>query len=333
VFTNTWFLVFVSEVRKKTDFILKRASELGVEIGSPKISGKPIHELIEGFVQKVHEIMVGVSEFATSVWGLRKITPSYMKKVYGEIPREILNVLGFKKLLEVKHVELWGFEDYFTQSAVYCIDSTPWLIVNGVPAPLGFWEKVERISDVTNRQRIVTEARKLYDNPLITLGGAICSLNQTAWSYTRRLRDILRKWFRDYIDLETEYMRITWGRLEAVGWTIPGYLSNTLAHNVTSDYIDFKEGFIYSENGIIERKVSYSYHCVCRYTESAKEIGLVARIIYDLAPATLLGVSDLTFKLRLHGKASPDHLCRDLTYYDVSSYEDVDAIVVFFRKA
>ena len=112
----------------------------------------------------------------------------------------------------------------------------------------------------------------------------------------------------------------------------PEYLFRSRAHNITSDYIDFEEGLIYNENGMIERKVRrHDRYCTCGYAKSPEEVGLMARIIYDLAPAMLLGASDLTFKLRLYGKASPDNLCGNLIYHDISSYEDVDAIVVFFR--
>jgi hypothetical protein len=338
VFTKTWFIEFVSKVREKTDFILKKASELGFEISAPRAVEKPIHELIEEFIEKTQEITVGVNGFATSVWGLRKIMPSYMKEVYGDISKQVLDILGFKKLLGVKHVELWGFEDYFTQSAVYCIDSTPWLAMNNVPASSEFRMRLAKVNDIAKRQRIITEARGLYNSPPTTLGGTICSLNQVAWTYARRLNRVLDKWFRDYVDLETGYVRKAWEILGATGWAIPEYLNLSQDyHNILSEYSRFAEGFIYNENGMIEKMISgvqpyYSY-CVCRYLEPPR-VALLARVIYDLAPAMLLGISDITLKLRLHGRASRDNLCEDLTYSssDVLSYEDVNAVVVFFRK-
>jgi hypothetical protein len=333
VFTRTWFLVFVDEVHEKTDFILKKARELGIEMGTPSIVEKPIHELIEEFIQKTQGVMVGVNEFATSVWGLRKIMPSYIKKIHGEIPQEILNALGFKKLLGAKHVELWGFEDYFTQSAIYCIDKTPWLIINNVPPSSGFINDLERIykSNPAKGQTIFTEAKRVFNSPLTTLGGAICSLSQTVWSYTRRLGDI-SKWFKDYVNLEMEYIRRAWEILGATGWVVPEYLSR--AHNLISEALEFERGFVYNEYGIVERGIirgSRDY-CKCEYVEPYG-VTLLARIIYDLVPAMLLGVSDVTLKLRIHGRSSYN-LCEDLAYPsgDVFSHEDLDAVVVFFRE-
>jgi hypothetical protein len=335
VFTRTWFLVFVDKVHEKTDFILKKARELGIEISASKVVEKPIHELIEEFIQKTQGVMVGVDEFATSVWGLRKIMPSYIKKVYGEIPQEILNVLGFKKLLDVKHVELWGFEDYFTQSAIYCINKSPWLIINNVPPSSGFINDLERIykNDPAKGQTIFREAKKVFNSLLTTLGGAICSLSQTVWSYTRRLGDI-SKWFKDYVNLEMEYIRRAWEILGATGWVVPEYLRDSRAHNLISEALVFVRGFVYNGNGIVERGIirgSRDY-CECMYVEPYG-VTLLARIIYDLVLAMLLGVSDVTLKLRIHGRSSYS-LCEDLAYPsgDVFSHEDLDAIVVFFRE-
>jgi predicted metalloprotease len=280
--------------------------------------------------------MVGVNEFATSVWGLRKIMPSYMKKAYGGVSQEILNILGFKKLLGVKHVELWGFDDYFTQSAIYCIGKTPWLVINNVPPSPGFLRGLEGINDPARRQTIFAEAKKVFNSPLITLGGAICSLNQAAWSYTRRLGDI-GKWFKGYVNLETEYVRWAWERLGAAEWVVPEYLQylrNSRRHNLISQDLEFVNGFVYNENGVIEREVTRGSrdYCKCEYVKPYG-VTLLARIIYDLAPAMLLGVSDITHKLRLHGSSSYN-LCEDLAHSsgNVLSHEDINAVVVFFRE-
>jgi len=330
VFGKTRFMVFVDQVLRITDFILKSASEFGVKVEPPRIVEKPIHELVEEFIQKAYEVAVGVNEFATSVWGLRKIMPSYMKKVYGDMPQQILNILGFKKLLDVKHVELWGFEDYFTRLAVYCINGSLCSIVNNVPIPLGFFESLSYVRDVVKRERILAEVRQLHG--LATLGGAICSLNQAVWSYTRRLNDVLKKWFVEYVNLEAEYMRQTWERLRALGWEVPEYLHSSQVHNVASEYTRFTEGFAYNEDGIVERMIlQVGSYCRCSY-EKESRVALIARILYDLAPAMLLGVSDATLELRLYGR-SHDNLCEDMYYNsDASSYEDTRALVVFFRK-
>jgi len=78
--------------------------------------------VIERFIEKAYEATVGVNRFATAVWSLRKITPGYLKAIYGEAPQQLLDALGFGQLLKTKYVELWGFEDYFTELSLYCIE-------------------------------------------------------------------------------------------------------------------------------------------------------------------------------------------------------------------
>uniref|UniRef100_A0A7J3Z6G0 Uncharacterized protein n=1 Tax=Ignisphaera aggregans TaxID=334771 RepID=A0A7J3Z6G0_9CREN len=339
VFKRTEFMEFVNKVREITDFILKIASELGVKVEPSEVVEKPIHELIEEFIQKAYEVTVGVNEFVTSVWGLRKIMPSYMKKVYGDVPQQALTLLGFKKLLEVKHVELWGFEDYFTRSAVCCMSyctaggscyAYPYLIVNNVPIPSGFRDNLYNYTkDVAEEQRILAEVERLHS--LTTLGGAICSLSQTVWSYTRRLSNTLKKWFKEYVNLEIEYVREAWKRLGTLGWRVPEYFFQSRYHDITSYHPYFKEGFVYDENGVIEHVILQEERS-CGWYKERPRITLIARILYDLAPAILLGVSDVVLKLRLYGERRFYNEHRyTYTYSDVSRYEDVNAIVVFFR--
>ena len=352
MFRRVEFLEFVSKVREVTSFILKKARELGVGVELPKPVEKPVHELIEEFVQKAYEVTVGVNEFATAVWGLRKIMPSYMKKVYGDTPQQLLTSLGFDKLLEVKHAKLWGFEDYATRLAVYCMGYaivsniptpyglyrevsgvyTTYAIVNNIPTPSRFIDSLHReVSDNTKRQRILKQVEQWHS--LTTLGGAICSLNQVVWSYNRKLSDVLNKWFSEYVDLEHEYVREALKKLGELRWTTPQYLHYSQIHDITSDYFEFRAGFVYDESGVVEHVILREGDaCTCRYREQS-EIGLIARVLYDLAPAMLLGVSDVTLRLRLYGARSRDDLCGNVSYSDVSKYEDVNAIVVLSRRA
>jgi len=122
-------------------------------------------------------------------------------------------------------------------------------------------------------------------------------------------------------------------KLGELRWTTPQYLHYSQIHDITSDYFEFRAGFVYDESGVVEHVILREGDaCTCRYREQS-EIGLIARVLYDLAPAMLLGVSDVTLRLRLYGARSRDDLCGNVSYSDVSKYEDVNAIVVLSRRA
>jgi hypothetical protein len=336
VFEKTLFIEFVEYVYRITEFILKKASELGIRIEAPKAVEGSIDELIERFLQKVYEVTVGVNSFTTAVWGLRKITPSYMKKAYGEVPQQLLDILDFKKLLEVKYVELWGFKDYFTQLAVYCIyDRYPAVyhaIINNVPISQSFLQRLSYVNDPAKRQRILTQVTQMHQ--LSSLGGAICALNQAVWSYISRLREICVKWFRDYVDLESLYVGEAWEKLGEQGWKVPEYLRD-LSNDITPTYAYFERGLMYDEVGVVNRRIALTVsYCECSYSDYTAQFTLLARLLYDLMPAIFLGVADVTLKIYLCGRSSGG-VCRNIMSSDVLSLscEDVDAVAVFFRRA
>jgi hypothetical protein len=68
VFTgDTQSINFIKDAHRATEFILKKANEIGVSIDKPKIEAKSIEEFVEGFTQKAYEVSVGVNSFATAV--------------------------------------------------------------------------------------------------------------------------------------------------------------------------------------------------------------------------------------------------------------------------
>jgi hypothetical protein len=335
VFEKTLFIEFVEYVYRITEFILKKASELGIRIEAPKAVEGSIDELIERFLQKVYEVTVGVNSFTTAVWGLRKITPSYMKKAYGEVPQQLLDILDFKKLLEVKYVELWGFKDYFTQLAVYCIynryNRYPeyHAIINNVPIFQSFLRGLSYVNDPAKRQRILTQVTQMHQ--LSSLGGAICALNQAVWSYISRLREICVKWFRGYVDLESLYVGEAWKKLGEQGWEVPEYLRD-LTQDIAPFYVYFKIGLMHDELGVVNRLILTASYCECSYSDYTAQFTLLARLLYDLMPAIFLGVADVTLKIYLCGRSSGG-VCQDIMSSDVLGCEDVDAVAVFFRRA
>lgn len=353
VFEKTMFLEFVEKIHKITEFILSKAREVGVEVALPKpvevTQETVIADAIEKFIEKAYEVTVGVNRFATAVWSLRKITPGYLKAIYGEAPQQLLNALGFRQLLKTKYVELWGFEDYFTELSIYCIEVDSrncryYAVINNIPIPLGFLEHVNKVEDVAKRTRILKLAEEMHK--LKTVGGAICALNEAMWKYIRRLSSIGTKWFsNNYVDLEKEYVDRAWRRLGEHGWSIPEYLNVVgmpQGHNVSSEYPEISVSMIHNEKSdqITGEIETYRSYCSCpeHYFGNEFNVGLVysklssiAKLFYDLMPAIIYGVADVTLKTRLCGRYGETWCCEITTRYCDEVCRDVNSITVFFR--
>jgi hypothetical protein len=336
---DTQFINFVKDAQRVTEFILKKSNEIGVNIAKPKTEAKSIEELVEGFIQKAYEVSVGVNNFATAVWGLRKILPAYMKKIYGEIQQQLLTALGFEKLLETKLAELWGFKDYFTQLSVYCKDERLYFVINNVIPPLYFPTLLDNLSAV-KRMQIFEELKELQE--LSTLGGAICALNEIVWRYVHRLSSVGSKWFKGYTDLEKTYVDEVWKKLKEIGYEVPRYVKSenfcydVKHHNIVYALDDTKDsywnyyavaGVIVDESGIIKQKI-YCSRCNCG-AQTVSESLLASRVFYDLIPAIFLGTIDITINTRLHG-SNTNCDARSETC-DLSKYYDVKAITLFYR--
>jgi len=347
VFEKTMFLEFVERIYKITGFILDKAREVGVEATLPNpvevTQETIIADVIERFIEKTYEVSVGVNRFATAVWSLRKTTPVYLKAIYGEAPQQLLDALGFRQLLKTKYVELWGFEDYFTELSTYCIevysrDCRYYAVINNVPTPLGFLKYInERTKDVAKRTRILRLAEEVHK--LKTVGGAICALNEAVWKYIRRLSDIGSKWFSNYVDLEKEYVDMAWRRLGEHGWSVPEYLGAGILqeHNVSSEYPDIIHSMIYDEKSdqIIGEVWTYRGYCLCSehyFDDVLKEgkFSSITKLFSDLMPAIIYGVADVTLKTRLCGRHEKVWCCEIIG--DCSEVcRDVNSITVFFR--
>jgi hypothetical protein len=353
VFEKTMFLEFVERIYKITGFILNKAREVGVEVALPKpvevTQETIIADMIEKFIEKAYEVTVGVNRFATAVWSLRKITPGYLKAIYGEAPQQLLDALGFRQLLKTKYVELWGFEDYFTELSIYCIevysrDCRYYAVINNVPTPLGFLEYInKRTEDVAKRTRVLRLAEEVHKPR--TVGGALCTLNEAVWKYLRRLSSIGTNWFSNYTNLEKEYVDIAWIRLGEYGWSIPEYLNVAgmpQKHNVSSEYPEISLSMMYDKehDRVIGEIETYRGYCSCseRYFGGVIKEGLVypklssiTKLFYDLMPAIIYGVVDVTLKTRLCGRYEKVWCCEIRTRDCDEVCRDVNSITMFFR--
>ena len=352
LFEKTLLLRFVEEIHRITSFILRKASDQGLSIEPFKPRELRIEEAVEDLLQKAYEVSVGVNRFATVVYGLRKIIPSYMKKLYGDIPQQILEHLGFKTILSMRVLELKGFEDYFTKLMLYFhyysyVDSASVIprmyesrcifgVVNNVPTPQKFIEDyINRIEDERRRTEVLNHIKQFHE--LTTLGGAICALNEVIWRCIKQLKDVLSKWFKDFIDLESEYVKEAWKTLNSSGWEMPEYLKIFGVNDFTSLNIDGRLqstawGYVYDSSGAISKRIAFA-----AYKPEVMECNIsipFQRVLYELMPAIMLGVTDLTHKARM---------CKNVLYYSDKyyyfacpsekplEYDEMDAFTLFIR--
>ncbi len=311
VVEETQFVEFVQLLNTISKFVVSKATELNL-IDSSAIANEDgakqqsIEDLITELIKTLYDLSVGVHNFSTGVWGLRKITPHYMKKAYEDLPENLLKLLGFSKLIDVKGYELWGFPDYFTRCALhkrYEVTTGPpyfeyykyHVFINGVPAVL----KQLKGAQLTNFLKPETP------------GGAICMLNEVTWRYISLLHQTLSKWYEGVIDVEKRYVEEAWRSLNDIGWDIPKYLEGLyvrLEEVLLRDTQDTPRFLIYDEYGVISKYIWY-----CGYYEiiiwgrrlpphhlkeqKLQHYILLPELFDDLMPAMFLGVVDVTLCL------------------------------------
>ncbi len=271
---ETTFIKFIRLLNEISEFILNKARELGissintnVKMGDAK--QQKIEDLIAELIETSYKLSVGVNRFSTCIWGLRKITPHYMEKAYKDLPKNLLNCLGFTKLIGLERFELWGFPDYFTKAILernghnYCI------YINGVNV------------DVKKPE---------------TLGGATCILNEMIWRCIDKLHEILSRWYDSIINVGKEYIKRAWETLNSAGWSLPDYLEG-LYHNfnrvLECSYVTL---MVYDESCIISEVINLR---VYGYREKRKlsHYILLPMLFDDLMPAIFLGLADTTLHL------------------------------------
>jgi len=305
------FVEFVQLLNSVSGFIINKAKELdlggisvSVEEGNVKQQG--IENLIAEIIKTSYDLSVGVNIFSTSVWGLRKITPHYMKKAYENIPENLLESLGFSKLMSVKEYEILGFPDYFTKCILYqkyvatsygSYYYDYYISINGVPALSKTLKEVQTTNPVEPK----------------TLGGAVCILNEIIWRYVDLLYETLSKWYGGSVNVEEKYVEEAWKSLSDIGWSMPEYLKigtyeglyagfkKVLEGSVGSSYGSPFKFLIYDEDGVISKYTQWVYRG--SYDRSGFSEYRLSRYILlpelfdDLMPAIFLGVVDTTLYL------------------------------------
>jgi hypothetical protein len=349
LFEKTQFLRFVEEIHRITSFILRKASDQGLGIEPFKPRELRIEEAVEGLLQKAYEVSVGVNRFATAVYGLRKIIPSYMRKLYGDMPQQILEHLGFKTILSIRGLELKGFEDYFTKLMVYCHYESGYVgrypyqqmhefshvfgIANNVPTPPQFIKNYLNNIERGRQREVLSHISQLHE--LTTLGGAICALNEVIWRYTKWLKDVLNKWLKNYVDLESEYVKEAWRKLDELGWEMPAYLKSGFKFNNFNDYgrlTAVECCYIYDSSGTISEHIDLE-RCSLKTKKESTSL-LLQRVLYELTPAIILGIADLTLKAKI---CKATLLPRNEEYYFAYppekplEYDELNAFTLFIR--
>ena len=293
---ETRFIEFVRLLNKVSKFIMDKAKELnlsniGAGIKEDDTKQQGIEDLIAELIKTLYDLSVGVNAFSTCVWGLRKITPYYMKKVYEDIPENLLRSLGFSKLMSVKDWELWGFPDYFTK----CTINYKYKYIHPY--------NCQHICISINGYSTTTEFE--------TLGGAICSLNEVIWRYIGLLYEALSRWYEGVVDIERKYVEEAWKSLSEAGWNIPEYLkvgggkplyndlNRVLKYNVY-ECSQFGPVFLKYNEGVATQYIEPRCDCAqgCRWFSSAlPQYITLPELFDDLMPALFLGVADVTLYL------------------------------------
>lgn len=292
---GTSLIEFARLLNKVSKFIIDRAREMNIGSPSAREGTKvQIEDIIEEIIETSYEISVGVHSFTTSIFGLRKITPQYMKKAYGNIPENLLKILGFSKLLNVKDYELWGFPDYFIE----CIAYRDYAYIVNIPDTL--WN---------------------FNPELKTLGGAICVLNEIIWryvsnsfssyrkGYVRSPDTALLRWYEGLVNIEEEYAKEAWRLLSDIGWSISEYLSRPPWLFITTSLNWFDEltlpleqkpclkFLIYDKAGLISRYIKL-------FRDGVEERSIdtpiaLSELLDDLMPAIFLGVIDTPLRYQI----------------------------------
>jgi len=307
---ETRFIEFVRLLNKVSKFIMDKAKELNlssIDAGIQESNTKQqnIEDLIAELIKTSYDLSVGVNAFSTGVWGLRKITPQYMKKAYENVSEDLLKVLGLSKLLNIKEYEIWGFPDYFTKCMLYEKLVTVYtgyhyyayyLSINGIPV----------LSESLREVRTTAIEPK-------TLGGAICILNEIIWRYTNLLHGILSKWYEGVVNVEEEYIEEAWKSLNEIGWGIPEYLKigvyevlyadfkNVLVGDVGSSRGSPFKFLVYDEDGAITKYIQWIYRGSYDRSEFSEyklsQYVLLPELFDEMLPAIFLGVIDVTLYL------------------------------------
>lgn len=295
------FIEFVKLVKNVSKFILGRAREKGITVKkTERTNVTSPRELVLEVLDSALKVSVGVNNFATLVYTIRKTTPSYMKITHSSVPMELLNTLGFAKLLEIGDYSIWGFPDYFTKWTLLCkpepyvriapydyiIPYYYYIIVNGVPVLGSPPDPIKQHMD-----KIAVPK---------TLGGAICMLNEIVWKMLRRLKPLASKWFKNYVSVEDIYVRKAWDSLEEIGWSLPDYVKDKYlsSRELESGYISVYRSKNFAISLVCEEGVITSYR-IWYYRKRDLKIGKMEKYVTlpeffnDMLPAIYLGVVDV----------------------------------------
>jgi len=284
VVKETKFVEYVRLLNKLSKFITDEATRrLNLSNNESKennINQQNIEDLVTEIIKTSYDLSVGVNAFTTGVFGLRKITLEYRKKLYGNIPDDLLNALGFTTLINVKGSEIGGFPDYFTKIVKLYneYDRRYYVYINGVP--------------------ILSVSKKINTIELNTLGGAICTLNESIWRYIDFLYDMLSKWYNGIVNLEKEHIKEAWRSLDDFGWRMPEYLEASYNKYNRASYINFREILKAELSDEPEELLSYNESGIIDDYSLTRSIPL-SELFGDLMAAIFLGVIDTTLVLEI----------------------------------
>lgn len=309
VLEETSFIRFIHILNKVLEFLVNKANELNFSVRKSAIEDKLyVEDLVTKIINTCSALVVGINNVTSTAWSLQKISTYYLKKLYIEIPNQVLEFLGLTKILEIPSSEqykLYGFPDFFTQ-CIFAIDDpvNNCALINGIP-----------IEPTMERREYIK--KKLGVNPDFftiepsTIGGAICMLNEIIW---RLFKKIPSKWFNNYVNLEEEYIKKAWESLKNAGWSIPEYLKKPKLYTRYDDIMkcsiyDHSTGpffhFIGYENGIATKHIYWSHNLgnFNLIENPLEEYFVLPDLFDDLMPAMHLGVIHIALRMQSYDKS------------------------------
>ena len=314
------FIAFSKLIFDVTSFIIAEMEQHGLKAEKHRDSirlEKPVDlvTVITKFLEKALNTSINYNKFTFFAWTLRKITPKYMDKIYPNISKEIKNFLGITTIYKFKNettYNILGYRDYFQR---FYQDEYPYYNYkygSKTKYPMIFVDGVVSLQ-FYNLANPNEKYIKGYGNPL-TIGGAICRLNDIIFAYIQDEYVKLSKWFKNIPHVEKMYFDKVKRSLREVQWEenplIEKYklyiLEDMLRESIVSindlkllelDYNDFISRYIIFKRESSPNILNHSIYLTRNYVPLKPAIRMI-NLINNLYPAIYLGLYDFAFNTK-----------------------------------
>ena len=289
---RTAFSTLVRIIYELTEVILEKAKNSGFNLEKKHVEIKKPEDLVyitKEFLELAINTTINRNKFALFAWTLRKITKRYLEKAYPSIDKNLLNFLGVRQLRKFKNEKysIYGYPDYFSEYRYQVNPEGGSIHANG-------------IIHISEYRYFLS-----YGDPK-TVGGSLCRLTDTIFTFLKHKNFTLNKWFRGIPNEEQRYMERALKSLEEAGWKEPEYLKEIYSNleRLRTGYLGFSSGspfkfLVVEENGIIRYYKQWVYRRSYRNSgiemHKFNEYLNLYSLLDTISPALFLGVFDMAF--------------------------------------